>query len=263
MSLLTTSPVWIAGAMLLGLGPLLAVIGVIVVRRSVPLSSLRTNNEVAGFKFATVGVLYAVLLAFAVLVVWEKLNEADATVAREASAAATLFRLSLGMEGEAADEIRAAAVRYLETTIAEDWPAMARGGESRAAVDRLNDLYVALLAHEPRDPRDVAVFQQALGEADQLSEARRSRIVVASGVVPDLIWLVLFLGAGVTIGFTFFFGTENLRAQATMTGALALLISSGLLTIVGFDRPFAGTVRVEPGPLALVLEDFGDMRADP
>ena len=43
-----------------------------MVRERVALHKLRANNEVAGFKFATVGVLYAVLLAFAVLVVWEK-----------------------------------------------------------------------------------------------------------------------------------------------------------------------------------------------
>jgi hypothetical protein len=43
--------------------------GPVVARHYVELSRLRTNNEVAGFKFATVGVLYAVLLAFAVVVV--------------------------------------------------------------------------------------------------------------------------------------------------------------------------------------------------
>jgi hypothetical protein len=34
-----------------------------------------------------------------------------------------------------------------------------------------------------------------------------------------------------------FFGAENLRAQALMTGALAALIFSGLLIIVPIDRP--------------------------
>ena len=70
-------------------------IGIFVVRHFVPLSQLRTNNEVAGFKFATVGVLYAVLLAFAVIVVWEKFNEAESNVALEAGAAVTLYRLAM------------------------------------------------------------------------------------------------------------------------------------------------------------------------
>ena len=82
-------------------------------------------------------------------------------------------------------------------------------------------------------------------------------MVVASGIVPGVIWAVLFVGAAITIGFTFFFGTENLRAQALMTGALALLILLGLLVIVAIDRPFAGSVRLDAEPLVQVLEDFG------
>jgi hypothetical protein len=60
----------------------------------------RTNNEVAGFKFATVGVLYAVLLVFAVVVVWEKFNQAESEVAKESGAAATIFRLTGGIDPE-------------------------------------------------------------------------------------------------------------------------------------------------------------------
>ena len=59
------------------------------------------------------------------------------------------------------------------------------------------------------------------------------------------------------IGFTFFFGTANLRAQTLMTGALTALIFSGLLVIIAIDHPFAGSVRVEPEALASVLEDLG------
>jgi hypothetical protein len=60
----------------------------------------------------------------------------------------------------------------------------------------------------------------------------------------------------VTIAFTFFFGTRNLRAQTMMTGLLALLIFSELLIIVAIDRPFTGSVKVEPTPFADVLADF-------
>jgi len=71
-----------------------------------------------------------------------------------------------------------------------------------------------------------------------------------------VIWLVLFGGAVLTIGFTFFFGTENLRAQSLMTGILTMLIMSGLLIIVSIDRPFTGAVRVEPDGLLVVIEDL-------
>jgi hypothetical protein len=66
---LTTLPLWLSAVILIGPTTLLAMAGPVIVRRYIDVKQLRTNNEVAGFKFATVGVLYAVLLAFAVVVV--------------------------------------------------------------------------------------------------------------------------------------------------------------------------------------------------
>jgi len=257
MTFFTSSPLWIAAVVFLGLGTLIAMLGPLVVRSLVPLQALRTNNEVAGFKFATVGVLYAVLLAFAVLVVWEKLNDAENEVAREAATAATIFRLADGMEPKTRLAVREATSAYLVSAIGADWPAMARGGESPATSLALSDIYVAILRDEPASARGGAILQEGLRQLDLLTQARRSRIVLAAGVVPDIVWTALLIGAAVTVGFTFFFGADNVRAQAAMTGALGFLIFSGLLVIVAIDRPFAGSVHVEPQPLITVLEDFG------
>jgi hypothetical protein len=60
------------------------------------------------------------------------------------------------------------------------------------------------------------------------------------------------------MGFAFFFGSINLRAQIVMSGALAFLIFSGLLTVVAIDHPFSGTVKVGPKALIGVIDDFGD-----
>ena len=57
---LTTQPLWVAVAIIVGVPTALAVLGPYLVRRCVTLEKLTTNNEIAGFKFATVGVLYAV-----------------------------------------------------------------------------------------------------------------------------------------------------------------------------------------------------------
>jgi hypothetical protein len=256
MDILTGAPLWVACLPLAGL-TLAAMIGPVLVRRFVALERLQTNNEVAGFKFAVVGVLYAVLLAFAVIVVWEKFNEAEEQIAVEAGAAVTLYRLAEGMGGAQGEALHDAITGYLESTVADDWPAMAEGRESATTTGALNLVYAELLRFQPADDRARVVMGEVLYQLDQVTQARRARLALASGIVPGILWGVLFLGAGLTIGFTFFFGTENLRAQALMTGALALLIFSGLLIIVAIDRPFSGTVKVHPEALAGALADFG------
>jgi Na+/proline symporter len=255
--LLTTQPLWITGIILVGLTTLVSMLGPIIVRRRVGLQKLSTNNEVAGFKFATVGVLYAVLLAFAVIVVWEKFSDAESDVAQEAAAAATIYRLADGVGGSG-KALSEGMTRYLKGAIADDWPAMERGKASPEVTIALNGLYTEILAYQPPDARGTAIFAEILHQLDLITQARRARLVGAAGIVPGVVWMVLYGGAVVTIGFTFFFGTVNIRAQAMMTGALSLLIFSGLLIIVAIDHPFAGTVKVGTEPLSVVLEDFAN-----
>ncbi len=107
-------PLWALIALIVIVPTALAMIAQFLIRRWVGVETLVKNNEIAGFKFATVGVIYAVLLAFSVIVVWEKFNDAQTSVAEEAGATAALFRYADGKEPEAA-ALRAALVNYLKT----------------------------------------------------------------------------------------------------------------------------------------------------
>jgi len=257
---LVTAPLWISAVLLVILPTALSMAGPVVARRIIGLERLSTNNEVAGFKFAVVGVLYAVLLAFVVIVVWEKFSDAESDVSREAGAAAAVYRLIGGIDAQPRQALRDDLIAYLKSAVVDDWKAMETGRSSRKTTQALDTLYATALAYQPTDPRGVALMSQILNQLDNMIEARRARLVKALGTVPGVIWVVLFGGAVLTIGFTFFFGTQNLRAQTLMTGALAMLILSGLLIIVAIDRPFSGTVKVQPDGLLEVIEDLGRPR---
>jgi hypothetical protein len=250
-------PLWASTLVVVVLPTLLAMAGTLLVRRRMTLTRLRANNEVAGFKFAVVGVIYAVLLAFAVFVVWEQLTDAENDIAHEAGSATNLYRLVNGIGGDPGRELRTLITRYVETAIGEDWPAMERGNASAAATEALNALYAGVLAYQPADRREQALMSETLRQLSAVTEARRSRLVKASGIVPAVIWLTLLAGAVITVGFTYFFGTRNVRAQMLMTAAVTVLICSGLLVILTIDHPFDGAVKAQPDALVKVLEDFG------
>ena len=258
MHFLATQQLWIAAVVLLMPTTIFAMCGPVIVRRYVPLERLRENNKVAGFKFATLGTIYAVLLAFAIFVVWGRFNQADRDVANEASAAETVFRLTQALDAEHGAAVRKATTNYLKEAVAKDWPAMNRETSSPDVTIALNEIYNAVTSYHTPDQFEGLVVTEILRDVDRMSEMRRERLIVAHGIVPGIIWIVLVAGAFVTMGFAFFFGSINLRAQIVMSGALAFLIFSGLLTVVAIDHPFSGTVKVGPKALIGVIEDFGD-----
>ncbi len=253
---LASLPLWISAALIVGLPTAVAMCGPVLIRRRFSLERLTTNNEIAGFKFATVGVIYAVLLAFAVIIVWERFSDAESTVVQEGGAAATLYRLAAPADPQSA-AMRDALDRYLQIAIARDWPEMSRDRASPEATRALSDLYAATLVVAQSGTRPPAVLVEIFHQLDLVTEARRTRLHLAHGIVPPMLWAVLILGGVLTVGFTFFFGTRNLEAQVLMTGALTLIVFMGLLVIVSINHPFTGPVHIDSEPLRLVLEDFG------
>jgi hypothetical protein len=256
MLFLSGLPLWAGILLLVVLPTVIAMCGPVVVRRAVSIEHLASNNEIAGFKFAAVGVLYAVLVAFAMIVVWEKFSEAQAVVLKEAGSSATVYRLAAGQDPKMM-AIRKALDNYLRLAIDRDWPRMAVEKQSHEVTQALDALYAAALHWDEGESRQTALLAEMFKQLDSITEARRSRLHLATGVVPPVIWLVLFSGAVLTVVFTFFFGTTNLRAQVLMTGILSALTFTALFAIVQIDHPFTGPSYVSNEPLKNVLEDFG------
>ncbi len=253
---LSGCPLWLGSLLLVILPTLAAMSGPILIRRRVSLERLTTNNDIAGFKFATVGVIYAVMLAFAIIIVWQRFSDAETAVVKESGAAATLYRLSAGADPEGG-AMRSALDNYLQLAIARDWPQMAKEEESEEVTVALNDLYARTLALAASGSRHQAVLVEMFNQLDDITQARRSRLHLATGIMPGMLWAVLICGAILTVAFTFFFGTRNLKAQVLMTGVLSVIVFMGLFVIVSIDHPFTGPVHIDSRPLQRVLQDFG------
>jgi hypothetical protein len=254
MSFLTSTSVWLLFPLAL-LFTALAMAGPPLIHRRVPLEKLRTNNEVAGFMFATIGVLYAVLLAFVVIIVWERFHEAEKALAAEAGHAATIYGLSAGLNEPAAAAVRGRVVGYLKSVLQEEWPAMAAGHASSATTRALTALYEELVRYRPTDLNYQFLRDDLLHQVGELTQSRRERLVMAEGTVPGMVWFAVYIGAVLTIAFTFFFGMQYVIAHSVMTGVLAALIFSAILVVIALDRPFTGAVEVSRESIRTMLEE--------
>ena len=239
--------------------PACAVCGALLVGRIVGAEVLANHNDVAGFIYAVVGVVYAVLLGFSAIIVWEQFRRAQEGVEEEANALADLYRDSRVFPPEVRNAVELGVREYTRLMVEKEWPAMAGGESSPEAWDEYNKLWRTYEEFEPADEHQRVWYEQSLERLNALADSRRERLLSVRSGIPTVMWGVLLCGGVITIGFSFLFGMRNTRAQAFMTAGLALTIGVVLLSIVALQKPFAGITRVEPEPFNQVDRILGQL----
>jgi hypothetical protein len=255
---LTSLPIWLTFLIVVVLPTAIAIATILLIRQKVGIELLAENNEVAGFKFAVVGVIYAVMLGFAVIVVWERFHDAEAAAAQETSDVIAISRLTKGLGADLGKPVEQGLIAYVHAVIDLDWPAMAQGRASTEAGETLSALYTTVLAIPVADGRQAAILGELLHQLDSLTQSRRSRLLLAAGTVPGMLWGVLLTGAGATLSYTFFFGAPSIRAQLLMSTILVIIVCMALFVVVEIEHPFTGAVTVEPAGLDSALMELSN-----
>ena len=226
-----------------------------VVGRIAPREIRMEHNDLAGFILAVIGVIYAVLLAFVTIGVWERFQQAESRTYEEAGALAVIYRDADSFPQP--QQLRSVVRRYTETVVTDEWPKMRRGRQSDAADAELEkiDGIVRGLPVKTRSEQDVhdqmlAALATALSDRDvRLSED-------ATGI-NGIMWGVLMAGAVVTVGFTYLFGFRRNVMQQLMTGSLGLLIGLVLFLTVALNYPYRGSISVDPEAFHNALKTYG------
>ncbi|MBV8343869.1 MAG: DUF4239 domain-containing protein [Candidatus Eremiobacteraeota bacterium] len=213
------------------------------------------HNDRAGFILAVIGVIYAVLLAFIAIGVWERFQEAEARTYDEAGALATVYRDAGSFPG-AREELRAGLRAYVHSVIEHEWPQMRRGARSPISDALLEDVDQNVRALPANTPRLQDVQAQMLVAMDTALLDRQTRLTIDFNGVNGILWAVLIVGAYLTVAFTYFFGFERRIMQQLMIGTLSLMIGLVLFLVLALDFPYRGSIAVEPEAFRSLLETF-------
>jgi len=241
---------------------LAALAGLELVQRLVPAESRKPHNDVAGFIYAALGVIYAVLLALVVIAVWEEYEAASVTVEQEANALAEIAWLAHRLPEPEGVHLQELARSYAEEVVDKEWPLMEQGQaplmtpveETPTGWTLIDDIRASLQEIEPRTQADEQLYAEGLDQVQRLGDARRMRLVAAEEGVPAVLWAVLIFGGVAAIGFTYLFGLESTWAHRLMVVTLAAVIGLVLFTIGAMEHPFSGAARIGTDAFDLVLE---------
>lgn len=239
--------------MVIGAAMLLSIAGLLVVRRYATVDWLKRHHEVAGYFFLMIGTLYAVLIAFAIYVVWSASKEAGTNLEREATEVGDLSRLSLAMPDAERRKIIPALMEYLNAVVDDEFPGMQQGRDSQRTWTAVQNLWDVYAANQPETPRLQIYFAESLKHLTELSDYRRTRLLASRGTVPATLWYLLLSGGVLLVVFTYFVGHETVWSQAVMTAALAGVLALSLFLVKSLDSPYSGVASVTPQPFRLEL----------
>ncbi|HUN58800.1 MAG TPA: DUF4239 domain-containing protein [Candidatus Binataceae bacterium] len=239
----------------------LSILGLYLVRCTVPLERLKQNHEVAGFTFGVIGAFYGLLLAFVIVAAWERFDRADALVQNEAMALASLYRLSKGYPQPIQHDLQQAIRQYTDHAINVEWPAMAthlHDGVNDNPVGALG-LWALVGGFTPTDSRQSVIVGKSYDELQHIGEDRALRFMYGNEDFPSVVWLVIYAGLIITIGFSYFFGLDTFPSQALMCGIFSSLLGLTILAILELAHPYQGAVVVSDGPLRFAITRMNEM----
>jgi hypothetical protein len=241
------------GIVLVFLSILLAVGGLALVEHLVPWQVRRQHNDVAGFIYAVLGVVYAVLLGFVTIAVWEDFEAAKSTANDEANDLGELFWLAQEFPEPQRDNVQKLTRSYARVVVDQEWSLMEQGHASPRAGALVDEMRSNIYKFDPKTYAEQTRYNEGLVLVRSLVDKRRLRLLEASQGIPYILWGVLLSGWVIVVGFTYLFGLENTWSHRLMIAALAAIITIDLFTIRALDFPFSGITRVDPHAFEAVL----------
>lgn len=238
-----------------------AVLGLVVSRRLLPQRRLADTGGVAGHIFNLAGVLYAVLVAFVVVVVWEQFNEAEKATEAEAAAISELLRDSAGLPVASRATLQQSLIAYTNDVVTDEFPRMRQGEMIEQQSDHLTEVWQDFLGVQPVSEREISFYQESITRLDELGHARKTRIAGGQSEIPNELWVLLLGGGAVMLLFTYMFTSPDTLVHGVLIALAGSLLAFVLYLTFAMEHPFVGSIAVSPEAYQQVLDTWSQLAA--
>lgn len=233
----------IVGATLLA-----ALSGLLATRRYLaPLRTAADAGVVAGVT-AIAMTLFAFVLAFGVVSLYDQFNAAGDSVAGEASDLAQIVRASRTFPEATRDQVDKTVKDYVLEVRNREFGLMHDGEDDPKASVLFGKIFTALEDYEPKTRAQVAFYGSAVTELNDAVTHRRARRAEVDASLPRAFSTLIILTAIISILTTFFVVTESRTLEVVLVACMAIIVGAGLLTVLLLQYPFSGSVAVSSDP---------------
>lgn len=244
-------PNWLFGLLISGGWVMAGLAGYVVFHRFCRTSFSSDEKALATALLAVVATVNSLLMAFAAINVWEDFGEADGAVLGEG-----ITLVALGRDLEAFDSAQSRRAGdllkvYARAVVEQEWPLMRAGRAREASWAAFDDMFRAVGAIQPAQPREMVLMPEIWSRANELIKFRRARLYASDAQVPITLWAVVVVGTLITIVTTYVFPRTpfNLVAVGLLSWSLGLVF----FFVAALDRPFVGKESIGPEPILEAL----------
>jgi len=233
-----------------------AIIGLLLLKKFVDLSSLDTHQELVQATLSVVGTLYAVLLGFLVAGAVTFHEDAETKVLLEANALCDVFRFARGLPEPERGVIRTTCRAYNQAVLDSEWQQMDKDQGSPIAWKAYYELWQEVLAVKNNSSKESNIQTSLMSAVQNLGESRRTRITMMKHELPVLVWVVVLTGSAILIGLMYLLAGEKKVIHAILIAIVTSVLCLNTMLLYVYSRPFNGALKVKPDAFVVNQEMF-------
>ena len=214
------------------------------------------HGHFGGNMIHSIMIFYGLVAALIAVDVWERHNDVAKIVSQEAAAAAALYRDAGAYPDPTRSELQAELRGYIDNVIKEAWPLQKSGQAPAGGVPWFDRMRTTLASYEPTSEGRSLLHAEALRQYNSLIEVSRLRLDAIHDGLPGVMWLVVLLGAAVSLFASFFFQVNDVRLHALFVTLLSLLVGIVLFMIFALDKPYRGDLGVDAEAYQLIYDQL-------
>lgn len=249
-------------AMMVVVCVVLSLISLFFVRRFCKPLIFNGHTQFGGIFSNAIGVVFALILAFVAVAIWQNYDKVNDDVSREANSLHNIYRNLEAYPEPIHTQSKNLLRKYVQVVIKDEWPKLAQARQDDNAHMLMNRVNALVLSFNPRNNSELVLHQETMRQLSEYRGLRHNRIIGGKPNLTPPIWLTLIGGTILYLLFLCFLDVPDERQHVMMIGSLAAFLGLVYFLLVAYNYPFTPPAEVSPDVFKDLL-DFWSLDALP
>lgn len=209
-------------------------------------------NDLVGYVLSCFGVFYGLLLGLLAVAAYQNFRDVENVVSSEASSLSALATDVSAYPDPERKNLVWLLRDYTRDLVKIAWPNQRRGIVSKEGDYTMSAFHERLLRFDPLTAGQEIMHAETLKQYNHYLEKRQLRLLSVSTAIPEVMWIVVLVGALMNITLVWLFDMR-LMSHLFLGGMLACFLGMMIFLIASMDKPFRGDVSISADPFQEIL----------